>query len=176
MNHSDLEQALLLLHSGELQGDEQRRLEAALAADPELQARAAELELLQQAGHWSTETIPLPEIPELNRERILQAAPRHRHLPRLQLILAAAAMLLMGINLWQHLAPAPALDHLVIAPPRVQTQELNVMADVEEDPLISELAELDAELALLEEPLLDVLQDELLEAWAEELIQLEDTI
>ncbi|GEM_PF-1177182 len=176
MNHSDLEQALLLLQSGELQGEERRRLEASLAADPELQARAAELQLLQSAGHWSTETLPLPEIPELNRERILQAAPRHRHLPRLQLILAAAAMLLVGINLWNHLAPVPTFEHLVIAPPRVQSPELNVMSEVEEDPLISELAELDAELALLEEPLLDALQDELLDAWAEELLQLEDTI
>lgn len=142
MNQHEIENALLLRDSGELSATHAEQLAQILARDPDWAALAEENRVLQAAGPLSSATV-VPPLPELQRERILQAAakPAPSALPRL---LALAAMLVLGLALFPHLS-----NHLQPLPPVLTTAIEPVSPTLtSEDPILNELAELENELAL----------------------------
>lgn len=171
MNAREIENALLLRDSGELSAPEQEKLLQALQSDPVLAALDLENQVLQAAGPLSS-SIVVPPLPDLNRERILQAArkPAHAYLPRL---LALAAMLILGLALLPHLTnrlqPTPTVLTTAVDPIRP-----NLTA---EDPILTQLEALENELALWSAlPVSDPGFIENENDWAEILISAEESI
>ncbi|MGA0334397.1 MAG: anti-sigma factor family protein [Kiritimatiellia bacterium] len=142
MNNRELENLILLRQSGELSDAEIQRLEEALRGDPALAALAESHEVLLEAGRFSSAHC-VPPLPDLSRERILQAAPS-RERPHVKRLLALAALLVLGLALAQHLRPS-----LQPAPEIVATEMIPARADLDaEDPILSSLEELADELSL----------------------------
>jgi hypothetical protein len=180
MNPNELEEFLLLRDSGELDAASERRLEKALAQDPALRQKAEEARVLLHAGRWASD-VTTPALSEIARERILRQSQRSsgRFLPR---VLAAAALVLLGIGLWPHVASRfqPVSETLIaVTPVEAPPQQ---MADLEQ-PVLPDLdvSDLDS----LQEELKSIATQDLHydlatggdpESWAQELLGLEDSI
>jgi hypothetical protein len=171
MNERDLETALLLRDSGELSPAESAELDAALASNPELQAKADEFALIHFAGQWAADE-SVPPLAETTRERILQSAtPPSRILPKL---LAFAALVIIGLALWPHLMQPKGY----VTPPEVALNPVTTSDDVFiEDSLLTSLETLNQEL----DDLADInLEEDLLAQdandWASLLLAMEDSI
>lgn len=170
MNTRDIENAILLRESGELTPGQEARLEASLAERPEPSSFAEESAILQQAGRDASR-LTVPELPELQRQRILERTRGHGgRLPRL---LALAALLVLALGLWPH------LSGLLQSEPKPLTAEVVPVRETlaEEDPLIEELELLDRQLGQLAETnpeSIEFIMDS--DYWAGELLAMEDSI
>jgi anti-sigma factor RsiW len=167
-----IENDILLEQSGELSPEEQQALRQALKDRPDLADWAREIGALQELGR-SFPADHTPALPEISRERILQAAaaPKSKALPRL---LALAALLVLALGLLPHLSryssPTPQ-DHL--------TTQLNPIQSSweDQDPLLRDLDYLQDQLAVWSETSMEdpwVLEDE--NDWAEILLSMEEPI
>lgn len=107
MNTHDIEHLLLLESSGELTEADARRLNTARADDPRLDEKRRELHALEQAGRHATNALA-PPLPDTSREAILRHAESTRRRGPGPL-LAAAALVMIGLALWPHL-PRPGAD------------------------------------------------------------------
>ncbi len=165
MNTHEAETWILLRESGELDPARAAELDAALAADPALRDFAESLQRLGGASRAATRTLEAP-LPERIRARILRQA-RTRPTPWTAPFLAAAAAALLGLGLWRMLPrPPPVMPETAYASPG--------LAD---DPVLEGLDALDTRLsALFDLANLDETSESDLNAWAEELLQLEERI
>lgn len=142
MNKREFENALLLRESGELSESDLRELEKCLKENPDWAQLATENQILQKAGPFSS-SILVPELPELNRGRILNSANRSAG-KKFSRILSLAALVLMGLGLASHLG-----DYLKSKPPVVSARITPIRSTLdEEDPILENLSDLESQLSL----------------------------
>lgn len=175
MNPSDIEQQLLLESSGELSPEQLRELEAALTAHPAYADTRREFRTLQQAGRLATDAAVPPQS-DTAREAILRRAEASRPRRGPGRLLAAAALVLIGLALWPHLPrpgaqppPLPVASHDL--PPDLDTDAL-----LEEDPLLEDLNTLNRQLRELAAPSsAEPLETGDADYWALQLLAMEDS-
>lgn len=169
MNQQELENALLLLESGELSKQDAEKLKAYLAEHPEAEALQNEFTCLQHAGRFASAQL-VPPVSEVQMEHIRAAA--HSHPPRtLHRALAVAAGILLLVASWPLIAPS------FLAPsPFVSSTDSDTLSP--SDPSLSDaISELEQELSAWKNTTpQDLLQLAEEEFWAEQLLTTGDSI